>query len=112
VCVHLAREHAAELENLDFLREALHLLDEVGERALVVFLARELVQLCSFVERLLDSAQRADDGLELGALAAQGLRPLLLGPDRRILELAVDLFEALALDVIVKDTSAVGRSAL
>ena len=46
------------------------LADDVAERARVLFLARELVELAGFVERLLDAVQRRDDGLELGALAA------------------------------------------
>ena len=78
----------------------------------VLLFARELVELAGFVERLLDAVQRRDDGLELGALAAQILRALGIGPDGGILELAVDFLEALALDVIVKDTSAARRNAL
>jgi hypothetical protein len=70
VRVHLAREHAAELESLELLRQALDLADDVAERAGVFFLARELVQLAGFVERLLDAVQSRDDGFELGALAA------------------------------------------
>ena len=70
------------------------------------------MELAGFVERLLDAVQRRDDGLELGALAAQVLRALGVGPDGGILELAVDFLEPLALDVIVKDTSAARRNAL
>jgi hypothetical protein len=70
VRVHLAREHAAELEYLELLRQVLDLAYDVAEGAGVVFLARELVQLAGFVERLLDAVQRSDDGFELGALAA------------------------------------------
>ena len=73
---------------------------------------RELVELAGFVERLLDAVQRRDDGLELGALAAQVLRALGVGPDGGVLELAVDFLEPLALRVIVKDTSAARRNAL
>jgi hypothetical protein len=77
-----------------------------------VFFAGELVQLGSLVERLRDAVQRGDDDLELGALATEGLRSLGVGPDARVLELSIDLFEPFALDVIVKDTSAKRRSAL
>jgi hypothetical protein len=112
VGVHLAREHAAELEHLELLRQALDLPDEIAERAFVLFLARELVQLAGLVERLLDAAQRRDDAFELGALAAQALRALRVGPNGGILELAVDFLEPLSLGVIVKDTSATRRSAL
>jgi phosphate uptake regulator len=70
VRIHLAREHAAELEQLELLREVFDLADEIVERARVFFLARELVELAGLVERLLDAVQRGDDGLELRALAA------------------------------------------
>jgi hypothetical protein len=69
VRVHLAREHAAELEQLELFRQVLDLADDVAERARVFFLASELVQLAGLVERLLDAVQRRDDGFELGALA-------------------------------------------
>jgi len=45
------------------------LADEIRKRALVLLLARELVQLARFVERLVDAREVTDDGLELGALA-------------------------------------------
>jgi hypothetical protein len=106
VRVHLAREHAPELEDLDRLGLALDQIDDVLEGARVLFLGGQLVQLAGLVERLLDAVQRSDDSFELGALAAQGLRALGVRPDGRVLELAVDLFEPLALRVIVKDTSA------
>jgi hypothetical protein len=77
-----------------------------------LLLARELVQLAGLVQGLRNAVQRGDDGLELGALAAQILGALGIRPDAGVLELAVDLFEALALRVIVKDTSATQRSAL
>jgi hypothetical protein len=88
------------------------LADDVVERARVLLFARELVEPRGLVERLLDAFQRRDDGFELGALLAQILRALLVGPNGGILELAVDFFEPLALGVIVKDTSATPRSAL
>jgi len=69
------------------------------------------MQLRSLAERLVDAAQRADDGFELGALAPQALRALGIAPDVRILELAVDLFETLALRLEVKGTSAEQRCA-
>ncbi len=92
VRVHLAREHAPKLECSDVGRDAVHLADQVREQGRVVFLARERVQLLGFAERLVDAAQRADDGLELRALAPQALRTLRVAPDVRVLELAVDLF--------------------
>jgi hypothetical protein len=46
------------------------LADDVVERARVLLLGRELVQLAGFVERLFDAIQRRDDGFQLGALAS------------------------------------------
>ena len=46
----------------------------------------------------------ADDAFELGALAAQRLRPFWLAPDLRVLELAQYLGQALLLAGVVKDT--------
>jgi hypothetical protein len=70
------------------------------------------MQLAGLAERFLDAVQRRDDGLELGALAAQALRALGVGPDGGIFELSIDFLEPLSLGVIVKDTSATRRSAL
>jgi hypothetical protein len=43
------------------------------------------MELACFVERLLDAVQSRDDGFELGALPAQILRTLGIGPDGGIL---------------------------
>jgi len=48
----------------------LDLPHDVGERALVLLCARELVELVGFVERFRDAIESSDDGLELCALAA------------------------------------------
>ena len=112
VRVHLAGEHPPKFEPRDLGSDAVHLADQVGEQRRIVFLARERLQLRGLAERLVDAAQRTDDGFELGALAPQVLRALGVAPDLRILELAVDLFETLALRVEVKGTSAKQRCAL
>jgi hypothetical protein len=70
VSIHLAGEHPAELEGLDLLRDALDLTDDVVQGAVVRLFAGELRELGGFVERLVDAAERRNDGLELGALAA------------------------------------------
>jgi hypothetical protein len=69
VRVHLAGEHAAELERFDLPRDTLHLTDHVVQRALVGFLAGELGELGGLVERPVDAAERRDDCFELGAFA-------------------------------------------
>jgi hypothetical protein len=69
VRVHLAGEHAPELEHLELLRHALDLPYDVAESARVLLFARELVQLAGFIERFFDAIEGRDDGFELGALA-------------------------------------------
>jgi hypothetical protein len=46
-----------------------------------------------------------DDFLELRALLAELLRPIRILPDIRLLELPGDFLQALALVVVIKDTS-------
>jgi hypothetical protein len=46
-----------------------------------------------------------DDFLELGALLAELLGTLRVAPNVRLLELAADFLQALALVVVIKDTS-------
>jgi hypothetical protein len=70
VRVHLAGEHAAELEPLVLLAHAAELTDHVSERGVVLLLDGELVQLRRFVERLAHAIEPVDHGFELGALAA------------------------------------------
>jgi hypothetical protein len=48
--------------------------------------------------------ERADLGLELGALAAEFLRTLGVVPELGLLELALDFGQAVLLGVEVKDT--------
>jgi hypothetical protein len=47
----------------------LDLPHDVGECALVLLCARELVELVGFVESLPDAVESSDDGVELCALA-------------------------------------------
>ena len=110
VRVHLAGEHPAELERLDLPRDALDLTDHVARAC--SRRASSRASSCSSAASSSDLSTRpsvADDGFELGALATEVLRALGIGPDLRVLELAVDFLEALALRVIVKDTSAERR---
>jgi hypothetical protein len=69
VGVHLVREHAADLEPLDVVRDPLCLLLDVLERRFVALLAGEFVQLVGIAQRGLDPVERVDDGLERCALA-------------------------------------------
>jgi hypothetical protein len=55
-------------------------------------------------QAVLEVADAVDGLFEHGTLAAQGLRALGVVPDVRVLELPVDLFQALYAGVVVKDT--------
>ena len=70
VRVHLAREHAAELEALELLRDASDLTDHVGERVLSCSSAASSCSSRGLAERFVDAPERADDGFERRALAA------------------------------------------
>jgi len=56
------------------------------------------------VERTANLVQRGYDGFETRAFLAQGLGSFGIIPDVRVFQLPVDLFEALFLVFIVKDT--------
>jgi hypothetical protein len=104
VRIHLAGEHAPELELLHFVLE----LKAVGfdglECLLIVLFRRELEELGGFGEALTHSLERVDDFAEARALAAELLRPCLILPDVRRLELGKDLRQALFLGIELKDT--------
>jgi len=87
------------------------LAHDVRERALILLLGRELVQLRGLTERPVDAAERAYDDFERRALAPEVLCALGIRPDVRILELAVYFLETLALRVIVKGTPGERRCA-
>jgi hypothetical protein len=109
VRVHLAREHALELEVLDLAFELRRVAGDRVDDLREPRLALELGELQEF-ERAGDAVagavEPADQRVELGALLAERLRLLGLLPDLRILELARDLYQPLVLAVVVKDTSA------
>jgi hypothetical protein len=105
VRIHLAREHALELELLDVLLDGGEVALHIAHGRFVVLLDREVQQLAGIAEAVADCVQRGDDGIELGALAPQLLRPVGRVPDPRIFQLAADFRQALVLVVVVKETS-------
>ncbi len=102
--VHLAGEHALELEardrGLDLADVRLH----GAHHALVGVRLGEFEQLGGFVEPGLQLVEGADDRLELGALTAEFLGAVGLAPDGRILEFPQHLGQALAAALVVKGT--------
>src|SRR5690606_34063529 len=96
---------------LDAALEAAQVCGDLGDRAGVVLLDRELVQLAGVGEGGGELPQAGDGFLQRGALAAQGLRAPGVVPDARLLQLAVDLRQALGLGLVVKGTSSAPRRA-
>jgi hypothetical protein len=104
VRVHLAREHALELELRDLALEARDVLLDGADRALVGLRLGEFEQLAGLAQPAAQAIERTDDRLELGAFAAEFLGTLRVLPDRRVLEFPQDLRKPLAASIVVKDT--------
>jgi hypothetical protein len=104
VGIHLAAEHALQLELAHVAFEVARLALDVAGRALIVLAFCELEQLGGVGYALC----RAIDLLELGrqacAFLAEQLCAIRRGPDGGILELAADLFQAFLLQVVFKET--------
>jgi len=83
---------------------------QCGERRVVALGARQLEELFAVLDAARKRAQRFDDLVEVLFFLAEILGPLLIVPDRRVLELPGDDFETFALGLEVKDTSAVAPS--
>jgi hypothetical protein len=112
VRVHLPGKHALEFQLLDAPREPLDVLDDRIGRVLVVLHFREVQQFAGACQALAEAADAVDRLVQQRALAAQGLRAFGVVPDVGVLQLAVDLFQALDLGVVVKETpvaTAAGR---
>jgi hypothetical protein len=104
VRVHLAREHALELELRDLALEARDVLLDGADRAIVGLRLGELEQLAGLAQPAAQAIERADDRLELGAFATEFLGALRVLPDRRVLQFPQDLRKPLAAPFVVKDT--------
>ena len=104
--IHRIAEHAPELEVADAGGDRRDVLFNGLERRVIALGAGQLEQFTAVGERHVERGQRADDAVEQLALAAELLRPLLILPDLRILELPNDLGQPHRLRIEVKDTSA------
>jgi hypothetical protein len=111
VAVHLAREHALELEALDLRGEPIDIARHRREAGLVAHFCGELGELVRVAQALRRAIDGADGLLEARTLAAELLRALGLVPDGGVLELAADLGQPVALPVVVKGTSSARRRA-
>jgi hypothetical protein len=102
--IHLAAEHALELQLFDATRVTLDIGDDRVRGVLVVFHLDEFQQLAGAVEAFGQFADAVDGLVEQRTFAAQRLRACGIVPDIGAFEFAVDFFQALALGVVVKDT--------
>jgi len=111
VRVHLAREHALELELGDRALEPLDVALHGQRRGFILFRLCELQKLACVLEALAQLVERADDSFEFRALAPELLRALGVAPDRGVLELPQDLVEPLVATFVVKGTPSTPWSA-
>jgi hypothetical protein len=97
-------EHALELEIAHATFEARGIALDVLRSGLVLLAFGELEELGSIGDGRGRAIELGELGAQLGALAPQLLRLVRLLPDRRIFQLAADLFESLFLVVVFKET--------
>jgi hypothetical protein len=104
VRVHLAVEHPLQLEPADTAFEIHGVALDVLRSARIVLALGEFQQLRSVGDGFGGAVELRKLGGQLGAFAPQLLRLVGRLPDGRIFQLAVDLFEALLLGVVLKET--------
>ncbi len=102
--VHLAREHARELELADAFLELRRVLHDFRKSRFVAFRLDERQEFRGIGEAAAQLVEFGDGGFEPRAFSPQRLRLGRRVPDRRIRELVIQLFEALALRVVLKGT--------
>jgi hypothetical protein len=112
VRIHLATEHALELEPAHRGFEVARFAPDFARRRLVVFRLGELEQLGGIRDGVRSVIELRDVGAEPRPLLAELLRALLVRPDSRVLELAVYFFEPLDLDIVLKETPVANGCAL
>jgi len=88
--VHLAAEHPPELELCDIRLDPIQVGCDVVERGLIVVFSGERIELTRIVNAAAEPIQSLDKGFERRALLPERLRPRLILPDARILELALN----------------------
>jgi hypothetical protein len=97
-------EHPFELEPAHFALESLRVLIDVPRRRLIALGFRELEQLGGIGDPFRGALDLACSGLQPCPFTAQLLCTLGLAPDGGIFQLAPYLFEALLLEVVLKET--------
>jgi hypothetical protein len=111
VRVHLAAEHALQLETANVPFEPLGIPPDVPGGGFVTLPLGQLQQLRRIGDALRGAIDLGDVGAEAGAFLTELLRPLRLRPDGGVLELPRYLLEALFLAVVLKETPVARRCA-
>jgi len=104
VGVHLAAEHALQLEPANPFLEPCGVTLDVPRRAFIVFALGEVEELRGVGDGLRGAVQLLELRGEPGTFAPQLLRLVGLLPDGGVLQLATYLFEAFLLAVVLKET--------
>jgi hypothetical protein len=104
VRVHLAAEHALQLETANLPFEPLGVAANVLSGGLIGLPLGQLEEFLRIADALGGAINLRDIGAEAGALLTQLLRALRLRPDGRVLQLSPYLLEALFLAVVLKET--------
>jgi len=104
VDVHLAAEHALELEIGERLVGCVEIGDDGVEGVFVVLLGGEFEEFLRVADPRADSAQIGDGAIERDALLAQRLRAGGIVPDVGRFEFALDFDQAFGAGIEVKDT--------
>ncbi len=109
--VHLAREHALELQPLHRRGQRSHVGFDLGGGVQVGFGGNQLQQFRGIPQAARQAVETVDHLLQSGALPAQFLRALRLVPDAGLFQLAGYFLQAFAFVVVIKDTSSRTRCA-
>jgi hypothetical protein len=111
VRIHLAAEHAAELEHPDPRFELRDFPFDVADRGGVILGFGKLEQFGGVRQRGARGVELLEVGAQPRAFAPQFLRALGVVPDILLFQLADDFFQALFLGVVVKGTPEARRCA-
>ena len=97
-------KHPLQLETAYVGLESLRVVLDIARRGLVTLAFRELQKLCGVRYPFCGAVDLARVGGQLRPFAPEFLRTFWFRPDSRVFELTADLFQALFLKVVLKET--------
>ena len=104
VGIHLAGKHPAEFQSFEPLFQFIQVGHHPLHGRLVALLFGQLQQAVGIRQTIVQGANGVHHLLELGPFPAQFLGALRFIPYIRVFQLPLDLYQSLALGVVVKDT--------